>query len=137
MRRFLVSLATAAVLAVAVVPAVMATDPPAGDPVATPVPTEAAPQPTPTPGPYDGTVVEDPTFVSGGELPTQPADTATAPRAPGLTPPPTDVPAASTAGTGNPLPLVLLSAAALVALLVCPVSRAPRTTGTPRRHRPA
>lgn len=141
MRRILVSLATAGVLATAVMPAVFAADPSGGDPVATPVPTDAAPQPTATPGPYDGTYVEDPTFVSGGELPTQPPGTGTVPGAAGLTPPPTDAPAAaSTARAGTLLPLVLLTGAALVALLagtVSPARRLPGTPPKPRRHRPA
>jgi hypothetical protein len=143
MRRLLLSLATAAVLTGSVVPAALAADPTA-DPVATAAPPDAAPtdgvpQPTATPGPYDGTVVEDPTFVSGGELPTQPPGAATTPGAPGLTPPPTDARvAAPMARSGSQLPLILLVASAVAALVASPVRRArrlPRTSRTPRRHR--
>jgi len=127
MRRLLVSLATAAALAVAVVPAALAADPASanGDAAATPAPTATAPDATATPGPWDGQVVEDPTFVSGGELPTQAPGAGSTPAAPGITPPPTDAPAVGqAAGTTTQLPLLLLAAAGLVALLVSPVRRA-------------
>ncbi len=127
MRRFLVSLATAAALAVAVVPAAWAADPSpmTADPTASQAPTAVAGDPAPTPGPYDGTVVEDPTFVSGGELPTQPPATPAAPGAPAtpgrpaITPPPTDAPAAGqrTADGSAALLLLFVAGAAFVALL--------------------
>ncbi len=126
MRRLLVSLVTAAALAVAVVPAAFAADPTSasGDAVMTPAPTDAAPEATATPGPWDGQVVEDPTFVSGGELPTQAPDTGATPAAPTITPPPTDATAVVQAtGAISQLPLLLLAAAAVIALLVSPVRR--------------
>jgi len=127
MRRLLVSLATAAALAVAVVPAALAADPTSvtGDAITTPTPTDPAPEATATPGPWDGQVVEDPTFVSGGELPTQAPGAGSTPAAPGITPPPTDAPAVVQAsGAITRVPLLLLAAAALVATLVSPVRRA-------------
>ena len=135
MRRLLVSLATAAALAVAVVPAALAADPSsATGAVTTPAPTQPAPEATATPGPYDGQVVADPTFVSGGELPTQAPGTGSTPAAPGITPPPTDASAVvQAAGVTTQLPLLLLTVTALVALLVRPVARAPRTSGGRRR----
>src|SRR5437763_698018 len=111
MRTQLLSLTAAAVLAAALVPATYASDPSpsAGDRSGSPRPAEmspatasALPAETPAPtaagtaaptGPYDGTVVEDPTFVSGGEIPTQPASARPPPGGPRLTPPPTDRPA--------------------------------------------
>jgi hypothetical protein len=126
-RRLLISLAAAAALAVAVVPAAFAVDPaPAtGDAVTTPASSSPAPEATATPGPWDGQVVEDPTFVSGGELPTQAPGTGSTPAAPGVTPPPTDAPAVvQAAGATLQLPLLLLAAVALLAMLVNPVRRA-------------
>jgi hypothetical protein len=136
MRRLLVSLATAAALAVAVVPAAFASDPvPAmGDTVIAPGPSDPAPEATATPGPWDGQVVEDPTFVSGGELPAQAPGTGSTPAAPGVTPPPTDAPAVVQAtGTTTQLPLLLIAASALVAILVSPVRRAQAASRGHRR----
>jgi hypothetical protein len=126
-RSLLVSLATAAALAVAVVPTAFAADPTSvgGDAVTTPAPTEPATEATATPGPWDGQVVEDPTFVSGGELPTQAPSAGSTPAGPGITPPPTDAPAVvQAAGATTQLPLLLLAAATLVAMLISPVRRA-------------
>jgi hypothetical protein len=134
MPRLLVSLATAAALAVAVVPAAFAGEPAwaPGVGITTPAPSGPAPEATATPGPWDGQVVEDPTFVSGGELPTQAPGSGSTASAPGVTPPPTDAPAVVQAtGTTSQLPLLLLAAAALVTMLVSPVRRAP----TPSRGR--
>jgi hypothetical protein len=129
MRTLLDSLATAAALAVAVVPAASAAEPSfqVGGEAATPSPPVVAPDPTATPaGPYDGTIVVDPTFVSGGELPTQPASApSAAPQAPGVTPPPTDAAGAVPAPRGQSPVFVLLGAAAALALL---------TAGVPRRR---
>src|SRR5690349_11240564 len=134
MRRLLVSLATAAALVVAVVPAALGADPSLApvDAVATPAPTQA-PDPTATPGPYDGTIVEDPTFVSGGELSTQ-APGSPRTRLPGVTPPPTDAAVVAPATTpSSPLPLFLLAASALIALLASPVTRTQRAARSRRR----
>src|SRR4051812_21431262 len=153
MHRSLVSLAVAIMIATASVPAVLAADTSGlGDPSGTPVPSEATgvetptpvptatadphPAPTPTPpGSYDGTIVEDPTFVSGGELPTQPASRAPAPGGPVVTPPPTDTPVVATPSPASSVPFVLLAAAALIALTLAPASRARRVRTVPRRSR--
>jgi hypothetical protein len=100
--------------------------------IATPAPTEAA-DPTATPGPYDGTIVEDPTFVSGGELPTQ-APGSTKTTTPGVTPPPTDAAIVAPATSpSSPLPLLLLAASAFIALLASPVTRAQRAERSRRQ----
>src|SRR3954451_22306570 len=141
MRRTVISVVAAAALLVALVPAVLAGDASsaAGEPGATPSPAPAAsddaPEPTGTaPGPYDGTIVEDPTFVSGGELATATPTTGLPTGSASLTPPPTDtgVPAARQPAAG-PIALVLLIAAGLVALVSMPGSRA-RRHGDRRRR---
>ena len=86
-----------------------------------PVP-DASPTATPA-APYDGTIVVDPTFVSGGEVRTQPAPTAH-PGAPGVTPPPTDASSVAAPRTDAPFSLLLLVAAALAGLVIIPASRA-------------
>jgi len=135
MRRLLISLVTAAALVVAVVPAVLAAEPSpvTNETAATPAPTDGTQEPTPAPtGPYDGTIVVDPTFVSGGELPTQPAPAAPA-RSPRITPPPTDAAAAGSSAAGaTPLPMLLLLVSAVIALLASP-TRAPSASRI--RHR--
>lgn len=132
MRSLLLPVAMAAVLAVAIAPGTLA-----GEPDATPVaPAIGDPNPTPTAtpaGPYDGDIVVDPTFVSGGELPTQaPVAAHGAPR-PRLTPPPTDAvsdPAAS--GASMLLPFLVLATAGLLALAV---AASPRSLTRRRRRR--
>ena len=119
MRSLILSATMAVLLTAAIVPGALATDPSGTD-----APTqiaEATPAPTAT-GPYDGTIVVDPTFVSGGELPTQPpANGAGRPR-PGITPPPTDAVAVAGApiGPGLPIPIVLVLAAGAIATLFTP-----------------
>src|SRR3954447_1059835 len=150
----LVSLAVAVAIATASVPAVLAADTSSGlgEPSSMPAASEATgsdartprrsapadPYPAPTatsPGSYDGTIVEDPTFVSGGELPTQPASRAPAPGGPVVTPPPTDTPVVATPSPASSVPFVLLAAAALIALTLAPASRARRVRTVPRRSR--
>jgi hypothetical protein len=126
MRSLILSVATAVVLTAAVVPGALATEPSGTD---APTPVEV-PTPSPTaPGPFEGTIVVDPTFVSGGELPTQPPANAQGPARPAITPPPTDAAIETNAtGTGLQVPLLLLAATAAVAALATP-GRARRRAG--------
>ena len=129
MRSLILSVATAVLLVTAVVPGALAADPSATE---APAQLEA---PTPTPGatgPYDGTIVVDPTFVSGGVLPTQRPRQPGAQDAPELTPPPTDAGAVvARADGGLPVPLLILGVSALVALGAMPRPARRRTRRRP------
>jgi hypothetical protein len=114
MRSLIRSVATAVVLLADVVPGALAADPSATD-----GPTPVV-EPTPT-GPYDGTIVVDPTFVSGGVLPTQRPSRPGSQDGPRITPPPTDgVAATAPADAGLPVSVLILASSAVLALGAMP-----------------
>jgi hypothetical protein len=125
MRSLVLSVAVAVVILTAAAPGAFAADPSVtGDPVVATNPTAA-----PT-GPYDGQIVEDPTFVSGGTLPTQPPGRPDSPARPLVTPPATDSVATGTGpGSSSPaMPLLILAASAVTALVAAPRPMARRST---------
>src|SRR6187399_1678685 len=128
MRSPILSATTAVLLLAAVVPGALAAEPTVTE---APVQVEApTPSPTAT-GPYDGTIVVDPTFVSGGVLPTQRPRQPQAPVAPGLTPPPTDaIVSSAPSGAGLAVPALILASSVVLALAVAP---RPARRRTPRR----